>query len=76
MCVSTTNYEVPKFDCPHCELDELRERVDWMMECDAISLMDMYFDEFTYRSNKDAESAIDEMRSILNRASKAVEELL
>ena len=41
-CEKHNQYARLKFDCPYCELDELRERynalveaVAWMLECDA-----------------------------------------
>ena len=33
-CEKHNQYARTKFDCPHCELDELRERVAWMLECE------------------------------------------
>lgn len=38
-CEKHNQYARTKFDCPHCELDELRERVAWMLECEYVYRM-------------------------------------
>lgn len=69
-CEKHNQYARLKFDCPYCELDELRERVAWMMECYDV-------DQWLF-SDCDIimGECVEEIGASYNAARKAVEELL
>ena len=69
-CEKHNQYARTKFDCHYCELDELRERVAWLLECEDYLL-------FLNPTNRwRSMFAYPELRHIVNAARKAVEELL
>ena len=69
-CEKHNQYARTKFDCPHCELDELRELVAWMLECDE------YLRWINPTSRRRVMFCYPEMLHIFNCAHMAVEELL
>lgn len=74
-CEKHNQYARTKFDCPHCELDELRERVAWILECDDLAAHLTVSCLFAPKNFMIHTQKFDVVK-IRYRARKAVEELL
>ena len=70
-CEKHNQYARTKFDCPYCELDELRERVAWMMECGKFGRWML-----SAESGSVFADALEEPFASYAAARKSVEELL
>ena len=70
-CEKHNQYARTKFDCPYCELDELRELVAWMLECGKYGRW-----IFSAESGCVYSDAIDEINESYIAARKSVEEML